>query len=161
MAIELRDLVDLFQEFLESDYIVELQEAAAKGVKAISIDFFRLAKFRSEAAEQLLDDPDNTLKALEEAAVVMGFKVKARFKNLPDSQQVFIRNVRAEHLGRLISITGIIRQSSDVSTKSYQQGLSARPAAMCLQLSRLMQNSRSRQGAPAEEKDFSGSCQKK
>jgi len=114
MAIELRDLVDLFQEFLESDYIVELQEAAAKGVKAISIDFFRLAKFRSEAAEQLLDDPDNTLKALEEAAVIMGFKVKARFKNLPDSQQAFIRNVRAEHLGKLISITGIIRQSSDV-----------------------------------------------
>lgn len=114
MVIELRDLVDLFQEFLESDYIVNLQGAAAKGQKAISVDFFKLAKFKSEAAEQLLDDPDNTMKAIEEAAKLMGFRVRVRFKNLPESQQAFIRNVRAEHLGRLISITGIIRQSSDV-----------------------------------------------
>lgn len=114
MAIELHDLVEMFQEFLESEYIVELQEAAGKGHKAISIDFFRLAKFKSDAAEQLLDDPDNTIKAMEEAAKIIGFKLRIRFKNLPESQNVFIRNVRAEHLGKLISITGIIRQSSDV-----------------------------------------------
>lgn len=114
MPIELHDLIDLFQEFLEANYMDALHEVAAKGNKALSIDFFKLAEFKSEAADQLLDDPDNTIKTMEEAMKIMGFKAKARFKNLPESQKVFIRNVRAEHLGKFISIHGIIRQTSDV-----------------------------------------------
>lgn len=114
MAIDMHDLMDLFQEFLEAEYMDDLHAVAAKGTKSIPIDFFKLAKFKSEAAEQLLDDPDNTIKAMEEAMKLMGFKARARFKNLPESQKVMVRNVRAEHLGKFISLNGIIRQSSDV-----------------------------------------------
>ncbi|HII14727.1 MAG TPA: minichromosome maintenance protein MCM [Nanoarchaeota archaeon] len=114
MPIDLHDLIDLFQEFLEANYMNDLHGIASKGNKSISIDFFKLAEFNGEAADQLLDDPDNTLKAMEEAMKIMGFKARARFKNLPESQKVYIRNVRAEHLGKFISLLGIIRQTSDV-----------------------------------------------
>ncbi|MBU2638429.1 MAG: ATP-binding protein [Nanoarchaeota archaeon] len=114
MAIDMHDMMDMFQEFLEAEYMDDLHGVAAKGAKSLAVDFFKLAKFKSEAAEQLLDDPDNTIKAMEEAMKLMGFKARARFKNLPESQKVMIRNVRAEHLGRFIALNGIIRQSSDV-----------------------------------------------
>ena len=41
-----------------------------------------------------------------------GFRV--RFKNLPKSQEIYIRNLRSKHLGKFVAIEGIIRQSSEV-----------------------------------------------
>ncbi|MCG2720379.1 MAG: minichromosome maintenance protein MCM, partial [Nanoarchaeota archaeon] len=71
-------------------------------------------KFDVGLSEELLEDPDETVRASEAAVELLGFKARVRFKNFPDSQHIFIRNIRKNHISKFIAIQGIIRQSSDV-----------------------------------------------
>ena len=114
--VEALDQIEKFQEFLEGSYKNALHEVLSKGLDALIIDFFDLSKFDHELAEQLLDEPEETIKAAEIAIeqTDIGKKLRVRFKNLPLTQMADIRNLRAVHLGKLLCIEGIIRQSSDV-----------------------------------------------
>ncbi len=111
--------IKVFQDFLEKYYKAELAEAIRKGEGHIVLDFSLLAKFDPIIAEELLDKPEETIKAAELA--VQEFDVeedlknfKVRFKNLPQSQYMMIRNIRSAHIGKLLTIEGIVRQKSDV-----------------------------------------------
>ena len=44
----------------------------------------------------------------------MGINIRIRFKNLPESQKILIRNIRSKHIGKFLLIEGAIRQKSDV-----------------------------------------------
>lgn len=116
MVADVVKQIEKFKEFLETNYEKKITNALAKGEKALVVDFSELSSFDPEIGEQLLDEPEETLKAmniaLERFEAPKSFKV--RFKNLPESQKLDIRNIRAEHLNKFITIEGIIRQTSDV-----------------------------------------------
>jgi len=50
--------------------------------------------------------------AIEESGLVSN--VRIRLYNLPESQDLKVRNIRSKHLNEMIVIEGIIRQASDV-----------------------------------------------
>ena len=107
-----------FQEFIESNYYDELLEKARKGEKFLVIDFADLSKFDLDLANELLDAPEETIKAIEKSIEqfdideLLHFNV--RFTNLPQSQFIKIRDIRSQHINKFLFVAGTIRQKSDV-----------------------------------------------
>ena len=83
------------------------------------LDFSELIKFNTEITEEMLEHPEELLKAAEISIKEFELpkKVKkfaVRFMNLPDSQKVTISEIRSKHLTKLVWMEGIVRQKSDV-----------------------------------------------
>ncbi|MBI4447373.1 ATP-binding protein [Candidatus Woesearchaeota archaeon] len=115
MAVDASDQIEKFQEFLESHYKKELYKLQSQDKKFLVIDFAELSKFDPDLAEQLLEEPTETIRACEVATEQFGVgNLRARFTNLAASQKVEIRNIRSTHLDKFIFFEGIIRQSSNV-----------------------------------------------
>lgn len=114
--VNAQDQIEKFKEFLETTYKKKIQQLTQKGKKSLIIDFSELSKFDHELSEQLLEQPEDTIKASEVAISQFDIKepMRARFKNLPESQKKSIRDIRAKDLGQFIFFEGIVRQSSDV-----------------------------------------------
>ena len=108
--------IELFKEFFENTFHAELLENIRRGKNRLIIEFDKLAQFSPELADLLLEEPENTLKAasiaVEQLEGAKNFHI--RFKELPDSQEIPIRNLRSNHLAKFIQITGIVRQKTDV-----------------------------------------------
>lgn len=109
------DLIIEAKEFFEY-YKKEIGKHAKKGDKAIAVSFQDLASFSHVLTDQLLAKPEEILSILELALEEMGLISKARVRliELPKSQEIRIREIRAKHLGQLIVIEGTVRQASEV-----------------------------------------------
>jgi len=117
--LEVSEQINLFYKLIETEYYKELIKQVSKGLKFLKIDFNALSKFSPELAEMLLEEPEEVIKAAELA--IGSFDIegdtknfKIRFFNLPESQKIQIRNIRSQHIGKLLEIQGLIRQKSDV-----------------------------------------------
>ncbi len=109
---------DLFSEVRNffNFYKKEIGKSIRAKKNVIYIAFEDIASFSHDLAEQLLLSPEEVFQimevVLEESDLVSNPKI--RLSSLPEMQSVKIRNIRAKHLNHLISIEGIVRQSSDV-----------------------------------------------
>ena len=108
-----------FEEFFDQYYKRQILEAAAKGNSFVIVNFRDLLAFDTKIAEELLETPEEVIKAAEAAAEAMELpseikKLRIRFQNLPATQNIMISNIRSSHLGKMLTITGIVRQKSDV-----------------------------------------------
>ena len=116
--MEATEQIKKFQEFFDLNYKAELLEKISKGDRFIIINFTELSKFDPELADILLDQPEEVIKAAELAIETEYLEneknFKVRFYNLPDSQKILVRDIRSNHIGRLLQIGGIVRQKSDV-----------------------------------------------
>ena len=117
--MEAVDQIKRFEEFLQLHHHAELLNNVRSGNYFLIIDFQALAQFDIELANMLLDHPEDVLKAAEMSISefdlpkqVKHFRV--RFKNLPRTQFLMIRDIRSNHIGRFLSTEGIVRQKSDV-----------------------------------------------
>ena len=120
-----------WQEFFEIYYQDEINRVAynlksGKKEESINVDFLRdLAIYREgKLAEELLENPDEVLKHAQQGLLktdniydVSLDGVKVRFYNLPTSRRVLIRDLRAEHISKFISIEGIVRKVTEVRPK--------------------------------------------
>ncbi|MBI2632456.1 hypothetical protein HYW75_05610, partial [Candidatus Pacearchaeota archaeon] len=117
-VIDATKQIELFKEFIEESYKEELYKLVEQGEKALVLDFWKLAQFDPELSEQLLNYPEETMKAAELALdqfdLPENVMVKLRVKNIPASQKLAIRDIRSKNLSTLITIEGIVRQASDV-----------------------------------------------
>src|SRR3989344_312016 len=114
--MEISEQIEKFQEFLSS-YKDQLQEISRLDLRSIQIDFSDLSKFDLELAENILSNPEDVLKAAEVSLTNFDIpfeNIRVRISNLPASQKQMIRDIRAAHLGKFLSIEGIVRQTSDV-----------------------------------------------
>jgi len=97
-------------------YRKEIGKSIRSGNKIIFIDFDDIASFSHTLSETLMTSPEEVFQvmevALEESGLVENPRV--RLSAIPDSQEIRVRNIRAQHLNHLISIEGIVRQASDV-----------------------------------------------
>ena len=57
--------IEKFQEFFNSVYEKDISEFLRRGLRSIVVDFRELAKFDIELSEELLEDPEETIKAAE------------------------------------------------------------------------------------------------
>ena len=107
-----------FREFIEQFYLDQLLDHLRAGKLWIELDFSKLAVFEHELADDLLESPEEVIKAAELAIAEMDLenasKVKIRLAHLVESQYMMIRNVRSVNLNKLYSLEGIVRQKSDV-----------------------------------------------
>jgi len=117
--MEVTEQIKKFQEFFEKFYKAELLEKVRRGEKFLIVDFSNLSLFDPELANLLLDNPEDVIKAAEISIEqfdlpgdVKGFRI--RFDNLPESQDMMIRDIRSTHIGKLLFFNGIVRQKSDV-----------------------------------------------
>lgn len=94
----------------------ELGESIRKRTNVIYIDFMKMMEFSNKLSEEVVINPEETLSIFELAVEELGFvkNARVRLKNLPDSHQEKIRNIRSKHLNELLVMEGIIRQASDV-----------------------------------------------
>ncbi|MEM3500417.1 MAG: minichromosome maintenance protein MCM [Candidatus Woesearchaeota archaeon] len=120
--MEASEQVKIWYELLDRFYQIQLFEASAKGLPSVQIDFNEVVKFSPALAEDLLERPEDTIKACELAMAQFeqfdrGKKPRVRFVNLPQSQTILIRNIRSEHLGKFLRIEGVVRKKGDVRPK--------------------------------------------
>ncbi|MEM5797653.1 MAG: minichromosome maintenance protein MCM [Candidatus Aenigmatarchaeota archaeon] len=113
------DLLDKFVDFLNEFYKDELVKVANEGKKSLNVDFSLLEKFDVSIADYLLENPIETLPIIQKAArqIDVGYldeNFRVRFFNLPENRNIRIRNIRAEHIGKMIVIDGIVKRASEV-----------------------------------------------
>jgi DNA replicative helicase MCM subunit Mcm2 (Cdc46/Mcm family) len=116
--VERENIIEKFVEFLREEYYNELVTAINEGRKSIYIDFSLLDKFDPELADYLLENPEEVLELAEESIRQIDLpgepKLKVRIFNLPENREVRIRNIRAEHIGKLIAVDGIVKRASEI-----------------------------------------------
>jgi len=97
-------------------YKKEIGESIRKGKKVVFINFDDVASHSPILAEALISSPEELLQILETSLEETGLikNPRIRFENLPETQKVKIRTIRAEHLNQLIYFEGLVRQASEV-----------------------------------------------
>jgi replicative DNA helicase Mcm len=109
--------IESFKEFFDTVYKRELLEAVNSDRGFFVLDFSFLAAHDPELAGDLLEDPENVLKAASIAiqqAEAKNIDIEVRVRNLPPSSRVAVSNIRSKDLGKFIQLRGIVRQKSDV-----------------------------------------------
>ena len=116
--MDAQEQINKFQEFLEEHYYKEMVQAVSKGSESLTMEFSELARFDVFLAEELLEKPEDSLKALEYAIsrFDLGEDVilRPRFRNLPESSQILISEIRSKNIDKLYEFKGIVRQKTDV-----------------------------------------------
>jgi len=117
--MEVDEQIKVFKEFIEQNYYPQLLEIVRKGLKFMVLDFAELVKFNPDLAEEILESPEELIKAAEIAIKEFDLpkkvnKFNVRFYNLPHSQKIQISEIRSKHLMKFIWSEGIVRQKSDV-----------------------------------------------
>ncbi len=117
--LEAAEQIERFKEFFEAVYNKELLEAVSAGKTSLHVDFAKFSAFDPRLAVDLLESPEEAIKAAELSiretelpSEIKNFRV--RVHNIPESQRLMIREIRSNHIGKLLAIEGIIRRKSDV-----------------------------------------------
>lgn len=94
----------------------DLGESIRKRTNVIYLDFMKLTEFSNKLSDEIIINPEETLSIIELAVEELGLvkNARVRLKNLSESHQLKIRNIRSKHLNELVVLEGIIRQASDV-----------------------------------------------
>ena len=121
MELNVIEQIKRFQDFIENSYYPILLENVRKGEKCLIIDFSELSKYDPDLATELLDAPEETIKAVEKAIEqfdidgLVDFKI--RIKNIPSSNKYLIGNIRSKLIGKLICIEGLLLRKSEVKPR--------------------------------------------
>ena len=108
LIIEAKNFFDSYKE--------QIGKSIREGKNVILVNFEDVSSFSHKIAESLLENPEEILQILELSLEELGLvkNPRIRFLNLPETQKIAIRNIRAKHLNSFIAIEGIVRQASDV-----------------------------------------------
>ena len=116
--MERDDIIDIFAEFLKENYYQEIISCLSQGKKSLIVDFGLLDKFNPEVADLLVENPEETIPLAEEAFKQLDLPgeevLRIRFVNLPEEREIRIRNIRSNHIGKLIVVEGIVKRASEV-----------------------------------------------
>ncbi len=89
--------------------------------RSLIIDFHDIEKYNFDAGCRLLDRPDDVISEISKALVSIDLPAdiedwvpSARITNLPDTEHVKIRDLRCEHINKLITVHGLVQKTSEV-----------------------------------------------
>ena len=110
--------VEKFREYIEKNHLATLNANLRQEQNVLNLDFKQVSLFDVDLAAHILDQPEEMIKAAELAITYFDLEgnpdVRIRFENLPESQELLIREIRSKHLGKLYYMEGVVRQKSDV-----------------------------------------------
>lgn len=109
------ELIIEAKSFFET-YRKQIGESIRKGRKVIFINFDDVSSVSPELAESIITSPEEIMQLLETALEETGLlkNPRIRFNDIPETQKVKIRTIRAQHLNQLIYFEGLVRQASEV-----------------------------------------------
>ncbi len=120
--------VKTWERFLKTYYKTRVNEAVLRDWperKSIAVDYWDLHKFDHDLADRLLADPIQTIRRGEDALglvdvpELMGTRPRLhlRVARLPDEATFDVRDLRAEHIGRLVAVSGLVKKVTEVRPK--------------------------------------------
>jgi replicative DNA helicase Mcm len=117
--MEILEVSSRFKEFLlKTDEMKHILEGINKGNRSFILDFCTLERYDMELADELLDNPEEVLgefdSVLLQEELPIKTKIYTRIKNLPKDRTYRIADLRTKNLGRMVQVTGLIRQASEV-----------------------------------------------
>ncbi len=106
-----------FNRYYLGDIIALANEYPEK--RSLYVDFVNIEKFDSDLAEELLIHPDRVLGVAEEALQSLDLPIDktlsdAHLRIMDIPQKVNIRDLRSEHISKLIAIDGLVRMATEV-----------------------------------------------
>ncbi len=120
LTLDYAEMLKRYEIFFNEVYLKQVLEAARKGTSVV-VDFEDLERFDSTLADALLENPVDSLAAARDALASIdtgmtdpSYEMEARFRNLPETSTIRIRDIRSGHLGKFIAIRGNIKQASQV-----------------------------------------------
>lgn len=120
------DVIARWEEFLESsDYRLKVIDVADHypEQRSLVIPYSMLDLFDPDFSDLILQHPVKCLHLGKQAVRKMlppgreGVDVHLRLNGLPAESKVEIRRIRSEHLGKLISVEGLVRKATEVRPK--------------------------------------------
>jgi len=111
--------------FQGTDYMHKVREVADlyPDVRSMNVAYADLDRFDADLAKGLLDRPDMSLLAGKQALrnlmhhEMRTAEINLRITELPRDSRVEIRDLRAKHVGRLVSVEGLVRKATEVRPK--------------------------------------------
>ncbi len=107
------------KEFIEKEYLSKIKDNLRKDKEFIDIDFSDLSKFDPELANTLLDEPEETIKAVELAVTECEPEFKntqISFYNLPECTELPLSEI-SNQLDKFLTFEGHIMKPSDIFLK--------------------------------------------
>lgn len=124
--MEAQPQIQLFKNFIENNCLTKLTDNLRKDKKFLVMNFNELSKFNLELAELVLEQPKETIKAIEIAIEQLDLEnsenIQIQFIKLPQDQEIHINRLRSKHIGKLIFTKGVVL----TRTKVYPQITSAK-----------------------------------
>ncbi len=122
LSYSTEELVARWEEFLDeadlSGQITRLADAYPEE-RSLHVDYGAIDRFDSDLAIYLLDHPQNAVYSVEQA--IRSFippteeaEIRFRVKGVPRDLRVEVRDLRAKHLGKLVSVEGLVRKATEV-----------------------------------------------
>jgi len=110
-----------FEEYCKSDIETVALEYPEK--RSLYVDYWKIDEADPKLAELLLEQPYkaiyNAEQALRNVDVAAENKLQLHFRvtNLPDTNRIFIRKIRSNHLGKLMAVDGLVKKRTEVRPK--------------------------------------------
>ena len=122
MELNIINQIKKFQEYIEetkTEKGIPLKLKAQQSQHHLIIDFLDFIKFDPDFADELLTNPEETLKLFDKAVEHLldeSVGIKVRFKNVEviPSNNIRIRDIRVKDYGRFVVVTGVVRFVSDI-----------------------------------------------
>lgn len=120
------DLISRWEEFFEATlYRLKVIEVATlfPELKSVYVHYSDLDAFDPDMADYILQHPNKGLWAGEQAMKKVsppgreGAMIHLRLFDLPRDCRVEIRELRSKHMGKLISVEGLVRKATEVRPK--------------------------------------------
>ncbi|MFC5135541.1 MULTISPECIES: LAGLIDADG family homing endonuclease [Haloferacaceae] len=122
-----QDLTERFIQFYRNYYREEIGSLAQKypnEQRSLYVEYDDLFQFDRDLAEDFLTKPDQMREYAEEAlrlydlpADVSLGRAHVRLRNLPENIDIREIRVHDDHIGKLVSVQGIVRKATDVRPK--------------------------------------------
>ena len=118
------EIKEKLDEFIRSYYYNELMKVSKSGEESIMIDFSILDRFDPLLSDRLLNQPEVVLESFNQAVTEIDLpgeqKVDVKITNLPESANIRIRNLRAKHLGKFLTVDCVVKSASEVKPQIYE-----------------------------------------
>ena len=120
-----QSLVAQWQKFFEEQCkpSIETVALAYPEKRSLYVDFWDIDKADPKLSELIINQPYKALFNAEEALknidVASENKLELHFRiiNLPDTNRIIVRNIRASHLGKFAAIEGLVKKRTEVRPK--------------------------------------------
>jgi len=118
-------LQDAIKEYLRERCLEAIKQMILQGVNYIEIDFNDIISFSDELATYIINEPQTALRAFSQEIQNIVSEIDeeylnryqtfiARFRNVPPTK---LREIRSEHVGKLIAIEGIVVRATPPKQK--------------------------------------------